>query len=144
MNAKPSGVRLVAVGVVGNRLVGAAEADQVGHDGTTDFRQYWDHVPVEIAPRRLSVEHEDGVALAVLDVGHAQTLDLHVARLVGEAGQVGEAFVGRSQHRALGPGRLNAGELRHLRRPGRGFGHLAAQRRGQEVGVDLVLWGRGS
>ena len=100
------------------RLVRAPEPDQVGrHDLQPGRREDWDHLAVEVRPRRLAVHEQDdgrrGVALS--QVVHPQGAPLGVGDLGivrGEAisGQVGEAVVGSAQ-------RLHVG--RSLRRRGR-------------------------
>ena len=74
----PVDVPLVRVVLARGRLVGAAEADEVGRDrpepGRGDHR---DHRPVEVAPRRLAVQqqHRLGrVARALVDDVDAQRL----------------------------------------------------------------------
>ena len=84
------------------RLVGAAEPDQVGRDDPiagVDERR--DHAAVQVAPGRLAVQQQERARLAgsLLDVRHAQPVDLDVLRLVREIGQLRESVVGRADVR---------------------------------------------
>jgi hypothetical protein len=59
--------------------------------------QLVEHVAVQVAPARLAVKAQDGVTVALVEVVQAQAVDLHVVRLVREAGQIGEALVGSAE-----------------------------------------------
>ena len=97
----PLDVRRVRVVGARRRLVGAAEADQVGRDrAQPGGGEHRDHRAVEEAPRRLAVheQHDRRVARALVEVVHAQRAvaagwDLDVVRRERETGQVGEAVV---------------------------------------------------
>ncbi len=80
------------------RLVGAAEAEVVGRDTAGRADELRDDLPVEECPRRFSMEEQDGVAGALVDVVHPQAVLLQVPRLVGVTGQIAEALVGRAIH----------------------------------------------
>ena len=91
-------VAVVRVPALVGRLVGAAEADEVGADHAVPARdEPVEHVPVEVAPARLAVEAEDGRPAPLVEVVQAQAVDLDVVGLVGEARQVLEALVGRAE-----------------------------------------------
>ncbi len=108
--AEPVDVALVGVLRTRRRLVGAAEADQVGCDApVTGGGQHRDHVAVQVAPRRLAVEQQQRLArlrvgARLVDVVDAQPVaaaiagvDLDVVRVVRVPGEVDEAVVGRAQ-----------------------------------------------
>jgi pyruvate,orthophosphate dikinase len=64
------------------------QGDVVSIDGTTgEVFSGRDHLPVQVRPRRLAVEHDDGLTGALVDVVHSQPVDLGVARLEGVARQ---------------------------------------------------------
>ena len=90
-------VEVVGVVLEACGLVGAAEAEVVGRDDAGDRGEGRDHLPVEERPARLAVEQEDRVALAFLDVVHAETVLLQVARR-----EVVAAAAPRTARRACG------------------------------------------
>jgi hypothetical protein len=101
---QPGDLPLERVVLAGGRLVGPAEADQVRREhaqpGAGEDR---DHVPVQVAPRRLAVhaEHDRSVARALVDVVDPQRAavsvgNLGVVGLEGVAGQIPEPLVGRA------------------------------------------------
>jgi len=126
VRSKPSGepfdLAVVAVVLALRRLVRAAEADQVrGEHAQTVRREHRDHLPVEIAPRRLPVhaDHDGPAAWTGVDVVDAERAPLAVGNVgvmgfVGETRQVRKAFVGCAQElhgstpRAKGGGDVGA------------------------------------
>ena len=82
----------------GHGLVGAPEADQVrGHGAQPVLGQAGHHRAVEVRPRGLAVQQEDGLGVgrALVDVVHAQAVGQGgVARGEGETGKDGEALLG--------------------------------------------------
>jgi hypothetical protein len=97
------GVRVV---VLRRRLVGTPEADEVGGDAAQPGGgQDRDHLPVEEAPRRLTVqqEHDGAAGGALVEVVDAQrpavtARHLHVPGGEREVGQALEAVLRRTQH----------------------------------------------
>ena len=94
--------RLVAVVAAARRLVGLAEADQVRrHRAEPGVGEDGDHPAVEVAPRRLAVEHQHriGVRRPLVDVVHPeparQVGPVRVERVVGK---VPETLVRGAQH----------------------------------------------
>ena len=59
-------------------------------------RELRDDLPVEVRPRRLTVQEQHWVSAALVDVVHPEPVLLDVARLEIEARQVGETLVGRA------------------------------------------------
>ncbi len=60
-----------------------------------------DHLAVEVRPRRLTVEQQDGfgVTWALVDVVHPKPVgELDVVRTEREPGKVAKAFVGCAEH----------------------------------------------
>ena len=112
----PVDLPLVAVVLEGGGLVGLAVAGQVRRDHPHPFPdEQGDHLPVEVAPDRLTVhaQHEGAVRRTLVDVVNAQVAAVVGAngRVVGlerVAGQVRETRLGRSQyfHDGSFPGRL--------------------------------------
>ncbi len=87
------------VGRPSSRLVRATETDEVGrHRPQAEIHQVRDHLPVEVGPGRLSVQHKHGVARrAFVDIVHAQSVRQgHETALEGVPGQVGEPSVRRA------------------------------------------------
>jgi hypothetical protein len=74
-------------------LVGTPEAEVVRCDAARRGRQFGDHLAVEERPRRLAVEQQHRIAVALGDVVHPQPVLLDVVRLEGVPGQALEAFV---------------------------------------------------
>ena len=89
-------VHVVRVGGLVDRLVRAAEPEEIRHDDPPGGREDRDQAPVEKAPRRLAVEQQDRVPGALLDVVHPQPVLLGVARGVRPAGEALEALVRRA------------------------------------------------
>ena len=103
-------LHVTGVGVVGATvgLVGATEAHQVGSDDPeAGARERFDHLPVQVAPRRLAVHEKDLLGSrrrALVDVVHpegsasvpARDVDVMGGEL--EVGQALEALVGRAEH----------------------------------------------
>ena len=100
-------VERVAVVRDGGRLVAAAEPGEVERDRAVsgpDERR--DHAAVEVAPRRLAVQHQDGLSGVAWPLVHdvqpqragraGDDLEVDVLRLVGPVLEVGEAGVGRA------------------------------------------------
>ena len=105
--AHPGDVAAVGVGVLVHRLVRPAEADQIGHDHTAPGgHQRRDHRPVEVAPHRLAVEQEYGLAVAAvpfvgrgIHVRHPQAaFQREVAGRPRVVGDGGEAVLRGPQH----------------------------------------------
>ncbi len=99
----PVDVGLDRVGRRRHRLVRATEADQVGGDDPQAMLdQPGDHLPVEVGPRRLSVQQQDRPASGgglLVDIVHAQPLwQADVTGFEGISGQVTEPCIGRAQH----------------------------------------------
>ena len=93
----PVDVALIGVVAARGRLVGLAEADEIGCDhAMAGAGAGSDHVPVQVGPGGLAVQHEHGRSgrVALVDVVHAQAVDLDVARLERETVEVLEARVG--------------------------------------------------
>ena len=84
----------VAVGVQLQRLVGAAEAEEVRHDRTVRGHELGNDLAVEVRPRRLAVQHEHGRPLALVQVVHPQAVLLDVVRQERVPGEVGKTLVG--------------------------------------------------
>ena len=103
--AHPVDVGGDGVVAAGGGLVGAAHAHEVeGHDPVTPPDQAADHVPVEVAPRRVAVQqqHRGGVARALVDEvepqgGAVGGGDLAVVRLEVVPVEPLEALVGSAQ-----------------------------------------------
>ena len=90
-------VAVVRVPVGIHRLVGAAEAGEVGqHDPVARVEQRGGDLAPQVAPGRLAVPHHHRRAVALVDVRHPQPVDLPVVRRPREAGQVLEQLVGRA------------------------------------------------
>jgi hypothetical protein len=68
------------------RLVGAAEAEVVGRHHPRGAGKPRDHLPVQERPGRLAVQAEDGIARTLVEVVHAKTVLVEVARREREAG----------------------------------------------------------
>ena len=84
----PVDVALVGVVVGRGRFVGAAEADEIGcHSAATCRGKERDHLPVEIRPRRLTVQEEDGWGglRSLVEVVDAEAVDLEIVRAEGVA-----------------------------------------------------------
>ena len=79
-------VEVVGVVLDAERLVRAAEPEVVGRDRARRRRQLRDDRPVEVRPRRLPVQEQDGGAGALVEVVQAQAVLLDVVRLEGVAG----------------------------------------------------------
>jgi hypothetical protein len=102
----PYHVAAVAVILAPGRLVRASETHQVGgHGPKAGLHQHWDHLPVEVGPGRLAVEHEHNLSFRVPFVqvvdaeGAALAVgDLLVMGLEGIARQVLEPFLGSAQY----------------------------------------------
>ncbi len=96
----PADVPPHGVGGAGQRLVRAAEADQVGRDDAQAvLHQSGDHGAVQVGPGGLAVQHEHrlGAGRALVDVVQAEPVGQRdVVRGEGIARQVGEALVGRA------------------------------------------------
>ncbi len=76
----------------------SAEADEVGaDDAVAAGDEVGEHVAVEVAPVGLTVEAEDRRAGALVEVMHAQPIDLEVVRLERIPREVLEAIVGRAE-----------------------------------------------
>jgi hypothetical protein len=88
-------VRVVRVVLAPERLVRAPEAEEVGHHDTPDVHERRDQLAVEKPPRRLAVEEKEGIARALVDEVHPQTVLNRVAGLVRPTRKAGEALVGR-------------------------------------------------
>ena len=73
-------VEVVAVVLEPERLVGAAEAEVVGRDRPRRRRQLRDDRAVEVRPRRLAVQEQDGGAVALVEVVHAEPVLVEVVR----------------------------------------------------------------
>ena len=74
------GVAVVAVPVDVDRLVRAAEAGQVGRDAAVaGVAHRRDHLAPQKRPGRLAVEEDDRRAVALVDVGEAQAVELAVS-----------------------------------------------------------------
>ena len=89
-------MEVVAVVLEPERLVGAAEAEVVGRDRARRRRQLRDDRAVEVRPRRLAVQEQDGGAVALVEVVHAEPVLVEVVRLERVAGQGLEPLVGRA------------------------------------------------
>ena len=110
--AQRIGVEVEGIVVHLGQLVRAPEADEVrGHDAVVGGQQ-WDHLAIEIRPRRLAVQAQHRLPRPFIHVMNTHSIDLDVVRFEGEAGQVGEAFVGRAIDRHQG--RFNGGVLREM------------------------------
>jgi hypothetical protein len=91
------GMTVVRVPAEVGGLVGAAEADEVGHDHPVSRVAHGrQHLAPQKAPGRLAVEHHDRRPVAVLDVRHPHAVHVAVARLPREVRQILEALVGRA------------------------------------------------
>ena len=97
----------VGVVVTVGRLVGAAEADQIGRqDPMTRRDELRDDVPIQVGPAGLTVQkqHCGTLPRAFIHPGHPQGLpgvgigDVGVVRLEGPTGQILEAAVGGAQN----------------------------------------------
>ncbi len=90
-----------AVPVVGVGLVRATEAEPVGrHHAHAGRREDRDHLAVEIAPARLTMQaqrRDRSVARAFVEVVHPHAIDVDIVRLEGEVGQALEPVVGSAQ-----------------------------------------------
>ena len=95
-------VRVVRVRGRVERLVRAAEAEEVGGDNAAYLGDRRDHRAVEEPPRRLAVDQEHRMARPLLDVVHSQAVLLDVAGGEGPAREVLESLVRRaiSRHAA--------------------------------------------
>src|SRR5438132_11086522 len=70
--AHPIEMSLIGVVRAARWFVAAAEAGHVGSDGAqARGGKHRDHLPVEVAPRRLAVEEQDRRPLALVDVMEA-------------------------------------------------------------------------
>ena len=104
--------RQLAVAVVGvpadvGRLVRASEAGQVGRDAAkAGVAHGRDHLAPQERPGRLAVEEDHGRALALVEVGEAQPVDLAVVRVEREVREPLQRLLGRA-HR-VGSSRLAA------------------------------------
>ena len=86
---------VVAVPVAVDGLVRAPEAGIVGTDDALPTRhERRDHLPVQVRPAGLSVEAHHRVAVALVHVVEAQSVDLGVVGLERVARQVVEVLVG--------------------------------------------------
>jgi hypothetical protein len=70
----------VAVAVRAGRaeLVRATHPDHVGRDQPSQPLQVWHHVAPQVGRRRVAVREDDGVSLALVDVGHLAAFDIAV------------------------------------------------------------------
>jgi hypothetical protein len=104
--AHPADVSLVAVVVRAGRLVGTAEADEVGGDGPVPGRdQRAHHVTPQVRPRGLAVQEQDDVRppRSFVDVVHPERRSIgrrhgEVARRERIVAEPGKALIGRSEH----------------------------------------------
>jgi hypothetical protein len=94
-------VEVECVGGILHRLVGPTEAEQVGRDhARAGFKEDGDHVPVEKAPGRLTVQAKEdpvGILGPIVDPRHAEPLippkTVLVDRGPGKIGYAGEAVL---------------------------------------------------
>ena len=63
-------VEVVRVVLDPHRLVRAPEAEVVGREHARGAGERRDHLPIEVRPRRLSVQEEDGITGPLVDVVH--------------------------------------------------------------------------
>ena len=89
-------VEVVGVVLRPQRLVGAAEPEVVGRDRPCRRGQLGDDLAVEVRPRRLAVQEQDGGAVALVEVVHAQAVLVEVVRREAVPGQILELLVRRS------------------------------------------------
>jgi hypothetical protein len=87
-------VRVVRVPVALDRFVGAPEPEVVGRDDPRDGRERRDQLAIQVAPGRLAVEQEDGIACALVDVVQPVPVLVDVVRPKVPAGQSVEVLVG--------------------------------------------------
>src|SRR6187551_3547335 len=81
-------------------LVGAPEAEVVGRDDPRRRGERRDQLPVQVAPRRLAVEQQHGIAGALVDPVHPQAVLLEVVRPELPARKALEALVRRAVRHA--------------------------------------------
>jgi hypothetical protein len=95
-------VKPVAVVLPVEQLVRAPKPDEIRrYRAVTGRHNDRNHLSVEIAPRRFAMEQQNrfgGVAWALIQIVHPQTVEFDVVRRKGKVRQVGEAFVGGTQY----------------------------------------------
>ena len=92
---------LIGVVLAPDRLVAAAEPDEVDRDGAQPrVDQHRDHPAVQVAPGRLAVQqqHDRRVGGTLVEVMHAEAVDLDVVGGERKIGEVGEALVRGTQN----------------------------------------------
>ena len=73
-------VSIEAVRLLAGRFLGQAEPDHVGDDDTIAcIHQRRNHIPVEESPGRITVQQQDRIAGALIDIMHPPAIDPRVA-----------------------------------------------------------------
>src|ERR1700716_1920741 len=77
----PIDVALIGIRLTLDRFIRATKAHEIGRDRSiASGSQQWDHFAIEVRPRRLTVQQQDGfcVSWAVIDIVDTESVPLDI------------------------------------------------------------------